>query len=51
MKTHDENSQVLMLIQDIKDCFLAYISDKEIREQLLIEIGVKFNISKNDVIN
>ena len=39
-----------MLLEDIKDCFFAYIPNKDTRDKLMIEIGAKFNINKTDVI-
>lgn len=48
---YDAKDAVFSLIRDVADCFIGYISNKQIRDNLMFDIGTQFNISRNDVNN
>ncbi len=43
--------KILHLIQDINDCFLGFISNKQARIDLIVKIGSLFNVNKEEILN
>lgn len=49
--TMSSSYKILHLIQDINECFLGFISNKQARIDLIIKIGSLFNVNKEEIIN
>ncbi len=49
IKNKVDQNDVYKVIEDIKDCFFAYITNRETRESLMIEMGTRFNVNKENV--
>jgi midasin len=45
----ETQANINAIIQDIIDCFLAFISNKALRNSMSIEIGAFFNVNKDEV--
>lgn len=49
IENYQDISRVYMLINDIMDCFVSFISNKFIRIELAIAIGAKFNFNRDEI--
>jgi hypothetical protein len=45
----ETQSKIYAIIQDITDCFLAFVPNKTVRNSLSIEIGAFFNVNQDEV--
>jgi hypothetical protein len=50
IKNYESNAKVLMLISDIVDCLVAFISTKSVRLELAVSVGSKFSFNRDEVI-
>ena len=46
---HNQRKFILILLNDLYECFLCFISNVQVREELALSIGCKLNINKEEV--
>lgn len=46
---HNQRKFILILLNDLYECFLCFISNVQVREELALSIGYKLNINKEEV--
>jgi midasin len=50
--TRDQNQEkIIHVLKDIYECFVYFISNKQLREELAVQIGARFNLNKSIIVN
>lgn len=47
----EDRKTVLLILNDVYDLFLSWIQDKQTRLEFAVNIGAKFNINREEVLN